>query len=361
MLDDHDSAVLDRSAGARMLARSRIATWLTEGPAQLRTGTHAGAVAGCVNGDGTPAYVYPEITGYFLQWLAWRSSQGAPDARLAPCACAAQAWLVRWAAAPLAATRVHLDWTPDWRNDATFTFDLAMVLRGVGSAARAGLIEPDAALVARLDQGLVAAIGDDGLLEACRTHRRADALPKRWSTRRGPFLAKAAAGVLAASQTCSVSERLRLAAAFTLDAMIEAAALQPHAQTHPRLYAIEGALAGPGDARALEPFAVQLGALLDAMESGGGLPEGDDPQGADRLDVRAQALRIGCVLRAAGIDRAPSRAPLEALADSLLAHVTGDGGMPFAAGETELNVWTAMFAEQALAWLDGAAEAQWIV
>ena len=36
----------------------------------MRAGDHAGAVAGWIGGDGRADYVYPEITGYFLQWLA---------------------------------------------------------------------------------------------------------------------------------------------------------------------------------------------------------------------------------------------------------------------------------------------------
>src|SRR3954470_23701755 len=97
-----------------------IAQWLVGGPAQLASGPHAGAVAGVVDADHRARYAYPEITGYYLQWLAWRASYTAPSATLSARAGSAQRWLVRWldSAAP-PPTRVHLDAaTEDWRNDA---------------------------------------------------------------------------------------------------------------------------------------------------------------------------------------------------------------------------------------------------
>ena len=48
-----------------------LASWLLNGGVQLTRGPHAGGVVGSVDADGRPAYVYPEITGYYMQWLAW--------------------------------------------------------------------------------------------------------------------------------------------------------------------------------------------------------------------------------------------------------------------------------------------------
>lgn len=339
--------------------RASIATWLLEGPAQLCSGEHAGAVAGCLHADDSWAYAYPEITGYFLQWLAWRASQGDAVTHLRPRAEGAQVWLARWSADVPPRTRVYPDRTADWRNDAMFTFDVAMVLRGVANAARTGLVEPDADLVERLDEWLVAAIAEDGLLDACRAHEDAAPLPQRWSTRRGSFLAKAAAGVLSAAGVLNVSARATLAAAATLGVLADEAKHAPHAELHARLYAIEGALT-VRDPATRAALARQLAPLFDAIVAGR-VDADAVASGAHRLDVRAQALRIGCVLCALDVEGAPARAWLGACAGSLAAHVTNEGALPFASGDAARNVWTALFAEQALAWLDGGADLQWLV
>ena len=49
---------------------ARMRDWLLGGPAQIRFGAEAGGVAGTLNAAGQPDYVYGEITGYYLHWLA---------------------------------------------------------------------------------------------------------------------------------------------------------------------------------------------------------------------------------------------------------------------------------------------------
>jgi hypothetical protein len=101
----------------------------------------------------------------------------------------------------------------------------------------------------------------------------------------------------------------------------------------------------------LPVLAERLARLLGA--SGPALPESTAARGAPRLDIRAQALRAGVLLRALDVRGAPSRRALEALADDLARRVTS-AGLPFAAETTPTgaNVWTTMFAEQALALFD---------
>jgi hypothetical protein len=68
----------------------RVGRWLLGGPAQVREGLHAGAVAGCLQRHGAAAYVYPEITGYYLHWLAWRASHWGTTPEIERAAQAAQ-------------------------------------------------------------------------------------------------------------------------------------------------------------------------------------------------------------------------------------------------------------------------------
>jgi len=338
----------------RASARARLAGWLLDGPAQLRDGPHAGAVAGVIASH-APAYVYPEITGYYLQWLAHRAMWDEETARLRARAQGAQAWLCRWAESEPPLARVYLEPREDWRNAGLFLFDVAMVLRGLASAADAGLLVPERRLVERLDALLQSLVAPDGALDACRPHDPQNALPSRWSTTRGAFLAKAAAGLLAAARLPGLSSAVLDAARRTYMQARADAGTRPHDEAHPRLYAIEGLLAREGRGAFVDAAVVsQVRALVEAACAHGRIPESAHDAGQQRLDVYAQALRAGTLLHALDPAQAPDRAALDAMADRLAARVTSAGGLPFSAATatSELNVWTAMFAEQALAWID---------
>ena len=354
----HAAAAAARRAGAR----ARLAAWLLDGPAQLRDGQHAGAVAGVLLSPNAPTYVYPEITGYYLQWLAWRAYAGDDAHALAARAAAAQAWLARWAAEPAPRTRVYLVAREDWRNGALFQFDLAMVLRGIASAADAGLILPDDRLVARLDALLLRLRAADETLSACRARDHRTELPQRWSTQGGAFLAKAAAGVLAAARLPGVSPALMDAAQRTLDRAQRDLAARPHDEAHPLLYAIEGLLAGAkhvGARLALPAAAASLDRLLAARDAAGYPREHARENGQPRNDVLAQALRAGCMLSALDIAAAPAQGTLRALGDVLAQRATAEGALSFspATATREVNVWATMFSEQALALVDLPAPA----
>jgi hypothetical protein len=337
-----------------------VARWLLEGPAQLGEGREAGGVAGIVDADGSAAYVYPEITGYYLQWLAWRAARYGDDPALARRAQSAQRWIGAWLAAsspPL--TRVHLRVAGnDWRNDAVFLFDVAMVLRGLGAAARWRLVEPSPAIVAGVCAELDRLVDGDGHFKACASHR-GDALPARWSTRSGAFLAKAAAGILGAAEALdTIPARLLDAASRTYDESLRLLVACPHAETHPLLYACEGVLSMPADPRlaaVLPSITAQFDALLAQVRRFGRVPEflhsGSGDPGARRMDIVAQTLRVGALLAAHRPQNPPDRAGLERLRRSLIEHIAPAGTLPFAAGVAppRYNVWAAMFADQALA------------
>ena len=255
-----------------------IAAWLLDGPAQLRDGPHAGAIAGTIAEAGVPAYVYPEIAGYYLQWLAWRARTSGGSAALAPRADAVQRWLAAWLAhdGP-PPTRVHLAASgDDWRNGAVFFFDVAMVARGLGSAAGAGLVVPDPALIAGVSRLLASLIDADGLFAACRAHDAGTTVPDRWSTRRGAFLAKAAAGVVTAARTLpGLTAPVTAAAHATFAAAIDWTLARPHPEAHPRLYACEGLMALPEHPR-FRDMLPAVGAQLAALFAQAG-PDGRVP------------------------------------------------------------------------------------
>ncbi|MEP7328309.1 MAG: hypothetical protein ABI777_03790 [Betaproteobacteria bacterium] len=343
---------------------SSIADWLLDGPAQLTVGPHAGTVVGTVDADGHATYGYPEIAGYYLQWLAWHHRRDDIAADLSSRADAVQHWLDVWLALghPLP-TRLHLaDGVDDWRNRAEFCFDLAMVLRGLSAAADAGLLVPDPTIVAGVVAALDRLIAADGMFNAYRAEPADTDLPERWSTRRGGFLTKAAAGVIVAGALPGMTSRVMAAAEATWHASVNAALDTPHDELHPQLYAFEGILSlsqHPRTRAVLPQVAVVFDALLALSATRGtrrgALPErrsGDAAtSGPERVDVLAQTLRVGCLLQQHLADWVPDHVAMTRVRHLLAEQIRSDGSVPFAIVATTpvANVWAAMFADQALA------------
>jgi hypothetical protein len=336
-------------------ARERLVLWLLGDQVQVSTGMHAGAVVAGCDAQGRASYAYPEITGYYLRWLAWRSACGDTGATLRARARAALRWLERWLAAPgVPATRIYLqEAQADWRNDAFFFFDAAMALRGIAAVHVIGLAPVEERVVHALGTRLESLIGRDGRFEACIARPGAADLPARWSTRRGPFLAKAAVGVLEACEvfpaTCS---SLRAAAQATFDDALQGLVTSAHDEVHPQLYAIEGALALQGSARRhAAAIRSSFDALLAATRRAGHVPESVSRGGAARLDVVAQLLRVAALIDESSPLAVRDHALLDQLAAELAARVEASGAIPFdpGAASPQYNTWVAMFAEQGLA------------
>ncbi len=343
----------DRAAAGRANeAAAALRGWLLTGPAQIADGREAGAIAGTLDADGKADYAYAEITGYYLHWLASpHLRRGTDDAALIARATAAAHWCERrvLAAGPLP-TRIDLraGTVSEWRNQALFCFDLAMLVGGLTAARRRSLIPPPQDVLARLLQQLTDFAGDDGLVPLKVLDRNSE-MPARWSTRPGAFLVKAAARILSAQAVIEVPPALEAAC----HAHVERFAAQPpgarQEPAHASLYFLEGELAlacerNPGSASLLKN-------LLKSLDAAGNLPESAD-SAVLRADIVAQALRLAVLLRACGERRAPPDATLDLLAENLVARVRPDGSIAFRDGETapQINVWCAMFAEQALAW-----------
>ena len=350
-------SALDRDDVAK--ARDRLAGWIVDGGLQLNAGPHAGGVAGRLDAHGAPQYVYPEITGYFLQWLASRQSRGAGIADAALRAGKAQRWLRAWLAIePVAPTRVYLHGvSDDWRNDAHFAFDHAMVLRGLAAAAEQRLLEPDPVVVRGVCTNLIGLIGSDGLLQACVPHQATSAMPDRWSTHRGPFLAKAARGILTAARTLQVPERLHAAAAATCAASLDWALASAHDYTHAFLYTIEGLLGESRDeipGEVMHALVHQFADLLERTRTIDFVPESRTSVAVRRLDIVAQAVRVMFVLRARGQMLPGQRGTLDMLVGILVAGVSENGGVPFdlRSDPPQYGAWAALFTEQALAWAE---------
>ena len=356
------------SASYAANASAALRGWLLSPQVQLREGAHAGGVAGALDAGGAARYVYPEITGYYLHWLAdVREAGGLDEVRVA--AARAADWARRqFDRGGIPLTRAYLvEAAPDWRNGAVFFFDLAMLLRGLCAASDARLIAPPLATLQRLIAELDAFVSPDGEIHAARPLRSAE-LPTRWSTTGGPFEVKASSRVALATRHVALPERLARACETLADRYLASAASIALDMLHPTLYFAEGMLtARPQSA---SKIAALLRRCLALQSADGSLPEAEHGSSLPRSDILAQALRVGLLLRAAAVPDAPNDDALHGLADALIARVDAHGRIAFVpdtSAAAQPNVWCGLFAEQALRWYarwrDGKAvpAAEWLV
>ncbi len=367
MTERSTSAASENHAVIRA-ASQRLRDWLLRGPAQLREGEQAGAVAGSLDEFGRAKYAYAEITGYYLHWLAELAAEKM-DSRVPAAAQAALDWFCRACdAAELPTTRIaQFDDSPDWRNDAQFCFDFGMLINGVVSAVQQGLardVEQHDAVLDSLDYviaGLHKHARTDGLQAALALTDHA--LPERWSTRGGAFLAKPAVRILHSARLRPLPDELDHACQREIERCTAIAALAERPSLlHPLLYAAEG-LAWAAPERAAD-IAAMLNHGLDLADADGRLPEDAEGDTGPRNDVAAQALRLGVWLRVHAPEHAPDQQLMGRLAALVAGEIRADGSIPFRphGGTGDTNIWCALFAEQALRWWldlqDGKATAR---
>lgn len=334
-----------------------LAAWLLGEAVVLRGGARDGLVVNWRDDGGEWNAGYPEIAGYYLQFLC---RLDAPPRRGAAAANAARVagWLERIGRDGPPLTRyLRRPAADEWRNGALFSFDLAMIVRGLALADERFPGAVPAGLTARY-AGWLAAIENAGLLASHRLLAGAEALPEKWSTTPGFHHVKAAACL--AYRDDPAARTLALATAMHWAGRFEAVGRALFGDLHPFLYFIEGLLvlwARDGTGVFLDVAEQAFDLVLDEVERCGGTAPGHQggPPASARADVLAQVLRAGTVLQAAG-RLAPARwQPCRAdLLAALADHVAPGGGVLFSAAGGHRNVWATIFAWQALA-LDARA------
>jgi UDP-N-acetylglucosamine 2-epimerase (non-hydrolysing) len=326
-----------------------VAGWLFSPAVQVEEGEHQGAVVGWHDDAGRPAFLYPEIAGYYLSALAF-AAVTLPDFEEEACERAGltAAWLLRQAGGGAPLARVPFSEPADFRSSASFAFDLGMCLRGVDAAApllgndhgpvREALL---AHLARHLSGGeLVAALPGPGIT-----------LPRRWSTEGGPYHLKVAAGLLSGRPVPAPLAQVGRA-------LVERWSGAPHAggpELHPLLYGLEGKLLMGlhGNEPFLRDARAGLDLVLSLQRADGTLPALlDDPAGPTRSDIMAQAIRLGSALHLAGVTLPDGTlGALRRLRGALLFHLAPSGAVCFAppaASPRHWNVWAGVFTFQAL-------------
>lgn len=304
-------------------ARDRICRWLGETPLRPAPELEFGGVAGRLSGSGEVEFHYGEVAGYWLSWAALYAPNSNQMAAVVN-------WLARqWSGPFPAATRSGV--LSDWRNQGISSFDLAMIVRGLGDAAplvgEAACGKVASGIIGWLDH----MVGSDGRLDPWLVLDPVG-FPDRWSTRRGPYQIKTSAALLG-SPAGWVPNRILQAAEATIDDW--AARVDEQLEWHARLYAMEGlARVRPGQ-RPKICFNHAAGCLPEQVGA---------ERGRSRADIQAQALRLLC------LDPSSSETIRRQLAELVFAHVSLQGAVRFWSKDETANVWCAIFAHQALDW-----------
>lgn len=344
-------------------AARRIEGWLLESGIQIPDGPQQGGIAGWLDSQGMPEFVYLEIAGYYLTSMTWLASAAASSPHRAAAARVRARltlrWITRTLCAPTASTvpptRLHLrSGRVDWRNGGLFSFDLAMAARGVMASRVVAHSRDRRPTVARLWTLLDGISRDTAVMQSHEPVEGADVpLPDRWSTRPGPHHLKAAAGLLQVPHH-AVGSTLRRVCQRTCEHWTAAMSDSwPCQELHTLFYGLEGMLiragtASEGSEPELATIAVLYARLMELQAPDGTLPE-TITGGAVRSDVLAQALRVGLMLRSRRHLESDEWAErLAALTAALMGFVRPDGAVLFAQDQEITNAWCAMFAHQAL-------------
>ena len=310
--------------------------WLITSPIQ----DSSGGVSGWLDDAGKPAFIYGEITGYYLSAMAFVGRYGRRRAAAAVRARRAVSWLDRESRhGEPPRTRVYSTGDEDWRNDLIFSFDLGMVIRGL-RAVRPYLPDQADELIHRYASFLRAMWCAGQPIDSHLARFSTKEPPTKWSTVPGPHHVKVAAGV-------ADLPNMRDLAEITLSHWLPFADQEPRELAlHPCLYFLEGLVQlGHWDA---------AGRMYRHILSRGfrdGLLPSQPPEGFERSDVVAQALRMAVLLDSRGIS--VPQDDIELLVDTLRLHLRDDGAVAFHRPRSDgnhWNCWSAMFGYQAM-WL----------
>jgi hypothetical protein len=339
-------------------AFQRVTTWLLSAKV-LKPAKSGAGVANWMHPDGVYDGLYPEICGYYLQFLA-QTEPAVPGTRDA--AEKVLAWLDEVGPHGDPPTLDHVNPADsDWRNKCLFAFDLGMIYRGFAAveARWPGILRPE--LMNRYRASLqMLSPGGRLISHHLRNGATEQDIPVKWSTTVDVHHVKIAATLAGVGPqfndtvAATVAEQAKL---------LEREGSKRLRDLHPFHYFIEGWLmlwAQSGNPAHLDRAATAFEIVLGEFEANDGTlpPIAGRREMAPRADVLAQALRVGLVLERAGkLDAAPhsrwskARSKLETL---VLASVTPEGGIEFDRVGRHRNIWASLFAWQALQFADQA-------
>jgi len=331
-----------------------IQSWLLGPEVQFAEGPHRGGVAGWFDEGGAPVFLYPEIAGYYLSWLAYFASISGEVEQAARRAELTLSWIDRLLSDGTGLqTRIYLRGVPpdDWRNCGAFLFDLAMLARGVAQVWNLADGNRRQRIHSRLTEQLLLFCRDSEPLQAFRPYPDAPSPPPHWSCVEGPYQAKAAAAILSANEAARMPSRLQEAARSSYMKWREHPRSNSTEDLHPMYYHLEGLAIAWADG--WDPEALSL---LENAAMGNLMTRTPETMTSGRSDVIAQALRIGSILWDRCNQCDPTSNPVHQLAYLLQQYLDGGGAILFCRNPSlrHRNVWSSIFAHQALLYYEAA-------
>jgi hypothetical protein len=348
----------------------KIEHWLLTSNIQVNEGNDQGGIAGWLNEDNQPEFVYMEITGYYLTCLAFIITKSNESRETAITrAVKALDWLdFSTTDGNMPKTRKYIaaeeSGKEDWRNSAVFSFDIGMAIRGISTILPLLPGRKKCEPLSRLVEKLMSLCNEDHTLKShtLLDQSAAQLVPDKWSTKPNIHQAKIAAAILSLPDEYLSSELKAVVDKLYTDWLTifnkQKVALE---ELHPAFYFLEGLLisgAFGNDHDAISETVRLYEKLMDSQTvtryltsiSNSDLPP-------LRSDVIAQALRVGCILASQGrLDSVKWKEKLSALAKSLMNFANADGSISFfpKAGSYKKywNTWCAMFSYQALYFWD---------
>lgn len=357
---------------------SNIREWLLNSSIQILEGEEEGGVCGWLNENHEQEYVYFEITGYYLTFLAFLAKiEGRSRDALLIENKAAKA--IKWIGKMISnnefpETRryvIVLD-NVDWRNRAVFSFDMAMAIKGI-SDILPFLCDPITFAAAQTTLSRLTALFEKHFIRdrrisshLMREGNHQEELPKKWSTYEYIHHAKTASALLSISDTY-FTPTMKSACENELNHWRSYFYRHDELEDlHPFYYYLEGFILS--DVRAnhwQDIFNVEsiYSEVMRQQSLNGGLPaslaEDCDEQ---RSDVIAQALRVGSILKSKGLIQGEQwDVKLDKLAASLEKYfLDGQGAVTFFEKNSSkplfYNAWATMFTFQALYFYELATE-----
>ena len=304
-----------------------------------------GAIAGSVDESGRALYTYPEISGYYLSYLAYRFSLDGVDKNLVEKAQKVLGYQQQlWSGSSPPATRLYLDpllqSQVDWRNQGLFIFDIAMLARGVADISN--YVDTTSWPAQKL-LNYIDSFWDGQRLHPVRWFAGCPKeAPDRWSTRTGAYQLKVVAALrrVAIASNCAILlEKIAPVHTALLRDFNQGnfAAHNPHSIA----YALEGILL-LGD---LNDVSRNIGRTLIENLANTIEHAVDGEIDFRRTDAIAQLLRLSCC------EPFFTRSSATRFYHLLASALNGDGSLQFTlppCNVTYKNTWPVLFARQAL-------------
>lgn len=340
----------------------KIESWLLDSRIQVKEGKDKGGVLGWLD-DVHEEFIYMEITGYYLTFLSFLLSKPTirNKEKILTNARDSLHWLDQLSKRELGLlTRKYINPNiQDWRNAVVFSFDVAMVIRGIVNITKHLPHDNGNRVLERYLIHLVRQCNGN-VISPYYTLDTNVSVPERWSTVPNIHQVKIAAALsFIQNHKSKHLHSLILTTCLRWSEYLSDRGLRD-LELHPVCYYIEGIITlylnGYADQICIAEAVSLYCDIMSLQRHDGTLPAKnmitDDGPCTVQSDVMAQALRIGSILKILGFlkgDEWTQR--LSLLVVSISRFVNNDGGVYYYQADVGcvkyLNSWATFFSYQA--------------